>query len=116
MKAFKTIAVLASLAVSSPALADDAEGLGGTIVELEVNTTSADTYLQYHGRLVVAGGKNLTTKTEYKWGGTACGTRVLSDAMVALLQRALETATPIVPRYQIGQGSSQCLVGFKLAS
>ena len=116
MKAFKTIAVLASLAISSVALADDAQGLGGTVTQLEVNTTSADTYLQYHGRIVVVGGKNLINKDEYRWGGTSCGSRVLPESMVELLQRALESGTPILPRYQMGQGDLKCLVGFKLGS
>lgn len=114
MKALNKIAVLASLAISSLAFADT-QGIGGTVIELEVNTTSADTYLQYHGRAVIVSGKSNTTNTEYRWGGTSCGTRTLSDSMVAMLQRALESGAPIVPRYQDGQGMAKCLVGFRFA-
>jgi hypothetical protein len=88
--------------------------IGGTVIDLEVHTPSADTYLQHHGRVVIMSGK-FNTNTEYRWGGTSCGTRTLSDAMVALLQRALESGTPIVLRFQIGQGMAKCLVGFKFA-
>jgi hypothetical protein len=116
MKAFKTIAVLASLAISSVAVADDAEGIPGTLTVLEVNTTSADAYLGSHGRIVIASGKNLGNKDEYRWGGVACGTRVMPESMVAMLQRALESGTQILPRYQTGQGDLRCLVGFKLGS
>lgn len=115
MKALKNIVVLASLAVSSLAFAEDTQGTSGIVTELEVNTTSADTYLQFHGRVVIASGKTLNSPTEYRWGGTSCGTRVLPDAMLGMLQRALESGAPVVPRYQIGQGSAKCLVGFKFA-
>jgi hypothetical protein len=113
--AINRIIVLASLAVSSLALAEDTVGGGGSMTELEVNTPSADIYLAYHGRIVVTAvsGKN-NTSTEYRWGGASCGSRVLSDAMDALLQRAHETSTPIIPRYQLGQGAAKCIVGFKL--
>jgi len=117
MKALTTLAVLASLSLPSLALAGDSVGSRGTLTTLEVNTPSADTYLQYFGRAVVltSSGKNNTSSVEYRWGGTSCGSRVLSDAEVAMLQRALESGTPIAPRYQAGQGSTLCLVGFTLA-
>jgi hypothetical protein len=76
-----------------------------------VNTPSADTYLQYHGRVIVLTGK--TTKTEYRWGGTSCGTRVLPTDMVEVLVEAARNDTIVVtPRFQIGQGDSKCLIGF----
>jgi hypothetical protein len=117
MKALRTIAILSSLAVSSVAFAGDAVGTPGTVAELEVNTTSADIYLQYFGRVVISSStsKNSSTSTEYRWGGTSCGSRVLPDSMVAMLQHALESGTPILPRYQDGQGSTKCIVGFKIA-
>lgn len=115
MKAIGKLAILSSLLISSLALADS-DGAGGTLVGLEINTTSADTYLQYHGRAFIqtVTGKSNTT-IEYRWGGTSCGTRTLSDSQIVVLQRALESASPIVPRYQLGQGDSKCLVGFRLA-
>jgi hypothetical protein len=94
--------------------AADTAGTAGTVVGLQVNTTSADAYLQHHGRVFVkdAGG-NLTV---YHWGGTACGTRLLTEAQVAALQQALgKMRMRIKPLHQAGQGDALCLVGFTLA-
>lgn len=104
-------------ALTAPSLAfADTSGAKGTIASLEVNTTSSDRYLQHHGRIiVVSGGKNTTASAEYRWGGVACGSRTLSEQQVALLQRALESGTPITPLYQDGQGATLCLVGVTLA-
>lgn len=98
---------------AAPALAfGDPQGAKGTVSELEINHTTTDNYLQHHGRIVVTSGK---VSAEYRWGGTACGSRTLNDHLVTMLQRALESGTPIVPRYQPGQGQSLCLVGFTLS-
>lgn len=105
-------AVVASLALPSLAFAE-ADGPRGTIVSLEVNAQSSERYLQHHGRVVVASHKKVTT--EYRWGGVACGSRTLTEGQVTMLQRALESGTPIIPRYQDGQGATQCLVSFTLA-
>jgi hypothetical protein len=116
MKAFSkhlVLAAAATVALCSTAIAEDL-GTRGTIVSLDIRSTSADAYLSWHGAMFVrAGGKNGST-TEYRWGGVACGSRTLSDPQLAMLQRALDTATPITPRFQPGQGNSNCLVGFEL--
>lgn len=105
----RTLALIAILAALPTAvLAADAVGSAGLVSQLEINTTSADAYLAYHGRLVVAA-KN--GSAEYRWGGTGCGTRVLTDAQVAVLQRAFDSAMKVQPRYQPGQGNILCLVG-----
>ncbi len=111
-----SITLAAMLAIPSVALADEL-GTKGTIASLEVNMPSADAYLQHHGRIVVVSGNNKpsTSSAEYRWGGTACGSRTLSEAQVTMLQRALESGTPITPRFQDGQGSTKCLVGFTIA-
>lgn len=103
--------LVTSMAAPSLAFAEDL-GASGTVTELEINHTSADRYLQHHGRLVLTSGK---ASSEYKWGGTACGSRTLPDNMVAMLQRALESGSRITPRYQLGQGMSLCLVGFTVS-
>ena len=102
------------IALSLPmgaAIADDTQPLG-SLVGLDVNTTSADIHLQYHGRLFVNTDGNLA---EYRWGGTSCGTRILTEDQLALLQRALHhKKMTIEPRTQDGQGNTKCLVGFLL--
>jgi hypothetical protein len=91
----------------------DEVGLVGSIVSLQTYTPSADIFLINHGRMVV---KNTNgTLDEYRWGGNACGSRLLTDAHVAALQRALNHKNmTIKPTFQIGQANSQCLVGFNL--
>ena len=100
--------VVALLAIPTLAYAD-ALGAVGKVRVLEVNTTSAETYLQYHGRIVVA---DLKAQTEYRWGGTSCGTRTLDAGDVATLQSVLATGLRVQPRYQNGQGDVKCMVGF----
>jgi hypothetical protein len=51
----------------------------------------------------------------YRWGGTACGSRNLSESQVETLERAVgDKKTRIEPTYQLGQGDLQCLVGINL--
>jgi hypothetical protein len=109
--AFATLAVLG---LSTPALAADNTGTAGTIDSVEVNETTADTYLQYHGRLVVNNGGKLI---EYRWGGSSCSNKTLSSDLVALLWEAFyrRDTSNITPRFQNGQGSNKCLVGFTLS-
>ncbi len=102
-----------ALALAAPSLAVAADGVGttGTVAELEVNHSTAETYLQYHGRVVITDG---TRATEYRWGGTSCSNKVLPEAIVAMLQRAMASGASVTPRYQAGQGNNRCLVGFAL--
>ena len=81
------------------------------IAELEVNHSTAETFLQYHGRVVITDG---TRATEYRWGGVACSNKALPEGLVTMLHRAMAAGTPVTPRYQAGQGSNRCLVGFTL--
>ncbi len=108
-----TLALFSTLIVcGGPAGADDT-GLVGSLVALDVNTGLADLYLQYHGRMFVKNSDGILD--EYRWGGVSCGTRILTEAHVAELQRALNTKNmTIEPRTQVGQGDAKCLVGFTL--
>lgn len=107
----RTLALFALITFApAVALADDV-GPAGHITELHVNQTSADGYLAFHGRVFIADKKS---ENEYRWGGTSCGQRVLSEHQVALLSRALESGLRVQPRTKIGQGSVVCLVGFSL--
>ena len=101
--------VLMSLGV---ARADDV-GAIGTVAGLQINDDFADTYLQFHGRIWMKTADGALD--EYRWGGAACGMRVLSEAEVAALHRALDAKNmQIQPLFQIGQADIKCLVGFSL--
>ncbi len=107
-------ATLSLSTLSSTAFAADSTGAAGTLDSVEINNPTADTYLQYHGRVVINSAGKLT---EYRWGGTSCSTKVMSESVVALLWDAFYNrgTTTITPRFQAGQGTNKCLVGFSLA-
>ncbi len=107
-------AALTALTFPATALAADSTGTSGTLESVEINHSTADTYLQYHGRIVIEGGGRMT---EYRWGGTSCSNKTLPLELVAMLWDALaqRDAFTLTPRYQSGQGSNKCLVGFSLA-
>lgn len=99
-----------SLAPTGPAQADDVGALG-PIVLVARNSTSADTYLQFHGRMVV--GDSIGGYTEYRWGGTSCGSRTLTELQVGELLAAMNNPRILVlPLSQDGQGQALCLVGY----
>jgi hypothetical protein len=107
-----SLAVCTLIAWGGAARADDV-GAIGTPVALQVHTDDADGYLQFHGRLFVknTGG----TLDEYRWGGTSCGSRTLTEAQVASLHRGIDNKRmQIQPIHQPGQGQTLCLVGFEL--
>lgn len=106
------LAALVILALPTTAAAADSTGQKGSIETLEINHTTSDTYLQYHGRIVVKTGK--TTTTEYRWGGSSCSNKALPAELVQMLWEAFRArkSTQITPRFQAGQGSNKCLVGF----
>ena len=102
--------LLGLLAMPATALADET-GSAGSVSKVEVNTPSADTYLQYHGRVIILTGKS--TKTEYRWGGTSCGTKTVPAEMVqTLVEASRNTDLVVTPLFQLGQGDLKCLVGF----
>lgn len=97
---------------SSAAIADEVGGVG-TPVGLSVNTDDGDTYLGYHGRLILKNADG--TLQEYRWGGISCGSRQLSEPQVITLQGALDNnKMRVQPLYQLGQGDARCLVGFTI--
>jgi hypothetical protein len=110
LAALASLFLVASLAVPAIAFADET-GSAGSVKKIEVNTPSADTYLSYHGRVFVLTGK--TTQTEYRWGGTSCGTRTVGAEMVQILVEASRNTDLVVtPVFQLGQADIKCLVGF----
>ena len=107
------VLIFSALIVSNAARADDTN-LVGALVGLEVSTTSADNYLQYHGRMFVKNDGG--TVDEYRWGGVSCGSRLLTEDQVAMLQRALSAKKMTIGTItQDGQGDAKCVVGFSLA-
>jgi hypothetical protein len=113
--AFASLFLFGSLVIAAPAtaFAADETGSAGSVDKVEINTPSADAYLQYHGRVVVQTGKS--TKNEYRWGGTSCGSRVVEEDLIAILVQASRNSDVVVtPRFQLGQGDVKCLVGFSI--
>lgn len=104
-------AVISGLLATSVQADEDTEEF--PLVFLEINTTSADTYLQYHGKALTKISSGVYE--EYRWGGTSCGSRVLTEQHLTALQGALDNPNVKVAfRYQDGQGLSKCVVGFSL--
>ena len=103
----------AVLSYAGAATAQDDVGAVGPIAGLQINSPHGDSYLISHGRMYVAtaGG----TLDEYRWGGTSCGTRLLTADEVAALHRALDNKkVQIQPFFQTGQGDIKCLVAFMI--
>lgn len=104
--------LLAVCLLVAPAIASaDESAAQGIAWDLQVVTPSADTYLQYHGRLLVMVG---ATAEEYRWGGTSCGSRTMSEDNVRMLAEAVSKGLLLTPRFQTGQGAAKCLVGFSV--
>ena len=105
------IALSAVIALTVATAHGDDIGEVGTPVALQVNTLSADTYLQFHGRVFLKnadGGLD-----ELRWGGLSCGSRVLTEGQIESLQRAVDTKNMrVIPLTQDGQGQAVCVVGF----
>lgn len=112
-RSLTSLALATLVCLPSTALAADSTGSTGTLDSVEVYSASADTYLQYNGRILVSGGGRTT---EYRWGGSSCSNKSLPDHMVALLSDALarRDVVQITPRFQAGQGTNKCLVGFTI--
>lgn len=106
------VSCLAVLCGARGALADEV-GAIGPVAGLQINTTSADTYLAFNGRVYVKNPDGMLD--EYRWGGVACSTKVLTVDQVAALQRAMDNKQmQIQPLHLAGQGQIRCLVGFTI--
>ena len=105
------LAAFTALSLPATAFAADSTGQKGFIQSIEINHSTSDTYLQYHGRIVVKTG---SSTAEYRWGGTSCSSKTLPSELISILWDAFHSrkATNITPRFQDGQGSNKCLVGF----
>jgi hypothetical protein len=91
-------------------------GSAGKVISVHINGSLSDSYKTFHGSVKIkAPGKRGRT-SEYKWGGTACPAKDLTDHQVDLLVQAFHhrKTTQVVPRTKNGQGGVKCLVGFEL--
>jgi hypothetical protein len=102
------LALTALLPTAAHAVPDFA-GDAGPVAELELVQSTADRYLQFHGRVVI---QVADRRTEYKWGGVTCSNRTITEAAFAALQRAHIAGAVVTPRYIAGQGVNKCLAGF----
>ena len=100
-----------ALALPTVAHAADQTGAAGKITNLEVLSPSAENYVQYHGRVFITASKRTT---EYRWGGTSCGSKTLSADMLNLLVQAQRGGANVAPVFAKGSGSTSCLVGFAI--
>ena len=110
--AFATL-LAAALVIPTVAYAADTVGSEGRVKNIELLSPSADAYVQYHGRVFINAEKRTT---EYRWGGTSCGSKVLSADLVARLTDAAtnKDQVKVTPTYAKGAGTTKCLVGFSI--
>jgi hypothetical protein len=108
LTAVLALALSSLLPLSANAVPDFA-GDAGPVAELEIVQSAADRYLQFHGRVVI---QVADRQVEYKWGGSHCSNRTLTEATVAALQRTHLAGATVLPRYVAGQGLNRCLAGF----
>lgn len=99
--------------IPAGAAAVDFVGTPGKVRMLDVNSTSADTYLAYHGKVGIKPGSG--DMETYTWGGTQCPAKTISAEMVALLMDAFMTRKTTLPRWLDGAGNNKCLVGFAIS-
>ena len=91
----------------------DETGPAGTVLSVEIRTTSSDFFVQAHGMLVVQQSID-DMSVEYRWGGTSCGSKILTESQLSyLMDLAAAPYMMIEPIYKDGQGQTICLVGFK---
>lgn len=104
----------ALFAIPSTSFADS-NGAVGTVASLTVYESSSDSYAMYNGVLSVREKSTGTTRS-YKWGGSICPSKTVSDSSLALLFDALRSKenVEIVPSYKLGNGNERCLTGFRL--
>ncbi|MEM8934921.1 MAG: hypothetical protein AAGC77_00765 [Pseudomonadota bacterium] len=93
---------------------DDApSGALGLIESLRILETTNDDYSKMHGALVV---KYYNDEEQlFRWGGSYCPGRNLTDANKQVLATAFASGMKIRVETKNGQGGAQCIVGFELS-
>lgn len=100
---------------SGSALADYV-GIAGKVISVTINGSKSDDYKSYHGSVKIKPPGKRKRPVEYKWGGTLCPGKNLTDHEVGLLVQAFHNrkTTHVLPRMKSGQAHTKCLVGFEL--
>ena len=106
------LSAVATALLGGVAWADETAPIG-VVFSVEILTPSADVYIQYHGRLVVKQSID-EMEVEYRWGGTSCGSKILTDSMLAYLTDLSSTPYMLVEAtHSLGAGQTKCLVGIR---
>ncbi|MGQ0697865.1 MAG: hypothetical protein ACT4PZ_06425 [Panacagrimonas sp.] len=110
----KSVCLCAALGIAVPAAhAADTQGTTGQLISLKINETSSDSYAVQRGSLVIH--ENGLVPREYRFGGTICSGRNLSEQNQNNLASVDSSPTIVVtPFYKSGQGNVRCLVGYRL--
>lgn len=110
-----TCAIAGLLIAAGTASAADSTGATGSVIQIEINSTSSDSYVAYHGKVSISPGKN-TQPTVYTWGGVQCPGKTISDEMVDVLMQAFQSRrhVHVTPRFKPGAGAHKCLVGLSI--
>lgn len=99
---------------TAPLEVEQAEALKWqTIHSLRVLERTNDDYAKMHGELEVYPVSKNKTYT-YRWGGSSCPGRNLTETNVMLLGEGLTHKMKIQIEMKLGQGGSKCIVGFRL--
>jgi len=108
--------VLSVTALFSGSALADQTGVAGKIISVTINGSKSDDYKTFHGSVTIRPPGKRQRPVEYKWGGTACPGKDLTDHEVDILVGAFHErkSTLVVPRSKNGQGGAICLVGFEL--
>lgn len=105
----KTGVIVGLLALAAPVFADTV-GLTGAIVGLREVNSNSDRYALLRGSIWIE--ESPGQLQEYRWGGSACPGKDLTEDEVANLARNLDRNVRIIPIFKNGQGGSRCLVEF----
>lgn len=107
-----SLAVAGLVAVlAGPALADT-QGDSGRVIGLSLNESSSDLSATQRGKIVV---DSAGIVSEYRWDGTLCAGRVLTEAEEAVLAGLVGNKKLLItPYWKSGQGGVRCLVSFTI--
>jgi len=95
----------------------DSTGNSGVVIALTVHESTSDDYGTHRGRVMIReGAEPGSAQTEYRWGGTLCQGRNLTEANISLLMDAFRSRSDaqLIPRYKNGQAGIRCLTSFTI--
>jgi hypothetical protein len=109
------IAALAALMLPAAASADS-NGAAGSVEAIVLHEPGSDNHPMYHGAVVLK--ERAGVKREYRWGGSLCPGRELSDTSLGLLFEALRSGAQVevTPLFKSGNGGQRCITGLRVAA